>query len=70
MPIVADKIELQTHDDDAVLRMEDVEKYSDGSVYACNLVVRSNGFACERPFSFDDSHLPAAVKALREMASG
>ncbi len=59
-------IELQTNDDRFTLRMVNLEKFPDGGFY-CELHVRSDGFSCQRPFYFDDSHLPDAVTNLRQM---
>jgi hypothetical protein len=70
MVVVAKQIELMTHSQHKVLLMSDVEKFCDGSGYSCWLTVRSGQFSCERPFCFDDSHLPDAVKHLKQMDSG
>jgi hypothetical protein len=70
MSLIIDQIELQTHDKALTLRFTSLERFADGSGYRCTLFVRSRGFACERPFYFDDSTFPAAIKALESMDSG
>jgi hypothetical protein len=70
MPILINQIELETHDETKQLRLSSIERFGDGSGYRCNLFVRSRGFSCERPFYFDDSHFPDAIKALRAMHAG
>ena len=69
-PVVAEQIELQTHDRAKVVRLVSVEKFEDGSGYRCDLHVRSGGFACERPFYFDDVALADAVESIQRMMSG
>jgi hypothetical protein len=70
MAIVDERIELQTNSDRAALQLSNVEKFSDGSGYRCDLAVHSGGFACERPFYFDDAFLENAVASLRRMVAG
>lgn len=70
MPIVADQIELQTYRDDTWLRLSNVEKFSDGSGFRCDLAVRSGGFTCQYPFYFDADLLADAIDSLRRMITG
>ena len=67
-PIVADRIELATHDEARLLRLERVEKSpAHGDFYAW-LTVRSGGFGYEGQLFFDTVHLSAALSALDAMA--
>ena len=68
--IIAEQIELQTHDRAKVVRLVAVEKFKDGSGYRCDLHVRSRGFSCDRPFCFDDVALAAATESIQKMMSG
>ena len=68
--IIAEQIELQTHDRAKVVRLVAVEKFKDGSGYRCDLHVRSRGFSCDRPFYFDDVTLAEAVGSIQRMMSG
>ncbi len=66
--IVASVIELQTHDDKAILQLKAVEKFKDGSGYKCDLFVQSSGFSVECPFYFDEFFLTNALSQLKVMA--
>jgi hypothetical protein len=70
LPTTIDSIELQTHLEGAALRMSQIQRFGDGSGYACVVTVRSGGFGCERPFCFDDWHLGNAIAAFQSMAAG
>lgn len=70
MPAIIDQVELKTNDEAHTLRFTSLEKFADDSGYRCTLFVRSGGFACERPFYFDDSHFPDAIMALKAMDRG
>jgi hypothetical protein len=70
MALVAEKIELQTNCDSTVLRLCNVNKFEDGSGYACTLTVRSGGFACDHRFTFDDDSLSTAIRSLKAMCGG
>lgn len=70
MSTAIEQVELRTHDEAHTLRFNSLEKFADGSGYRCTLIVVSRGFACERPFYFDDSHFPDAIKALKAMDAG
>ena len=70
MAIVAECIELQTNRESTALQFSNVEKFSDGSGYCCDLAVRSGGFACQRQFYFDDDRLTDALVSLRRMIDG
>jgi hypothetical protein len=72
MPIITEKIELQTNDPANTLRLTDVEKHAGGgdSSYSCALTVHSNGFACIRRFDFDGDSLTAAIASLLKMTAG
>jgi hypothetical protein len=65
-----DSIDLQTNDESQTLRLQDLEKYADGSGYSCILVIRSRGFGCERRFDFDDRFLPAFILGMEGMDRG
>lgn len=70
MPSIADAIELQTFDKQAMLCFEKIERYPDGSAYHCQLIVQSRGFGYNRQFHFDDHYLRAFIEALRSMING
>jgi len=63
-------IELQTHLANCALRMSNIERFTDGSGYACTLAVKSGEFSCTRRFYFDDRYLANAIDALRTMNQG
>jgi hypothetical protein len=63
-------IDLQTNDNTQCLRLQDIEKYTDGSGFSCVLVVRSRGFACERRFDFDFQSLRGFIDGLEAMDRG
>ena len=44
--------------------MENIEKYTDGSDYQCDLIIRSRGFSCQRPYYFDGDHLLVLYRLL------
>ena len=68
--VVAEKIELQTHDRAKVIQLVSVQKFTDGSGYRCDLHVCSGGFSCDRPFYFDDVALADALGSIQRMMSG
>jgi hypothetical protein len=70
MPIVADKIELQTHRTDTALRLSKVEKFDDGSGYRCELYVQSCAFAYQGPFYFADEFVADAIRSIKKMMAG
>lgn len=70
MPHNTHEIVLQTNDDKKVLRLSDFKKFEDGSGYSCKISVCSGDFSCDRPFYFDDSHFPDAIRALQQMDAG
>jgi len=68
--VVSELIELQTNDSSCVVRLEQIEKFRDGSGYVCEMTVRSDWLSLSRKFYFDDVSLSVAVPALRVMATG
>ena len=68
MPVVADQIELQTHDENKVLRLSLVEKSLHGDWCECQLFVRSHGFTCEKRFEFETP--VEAIEALKRLDGG
>lgn len=63
----ANRVELQTHDRDAQLVLDQIGRFADGSGYRCKLIVRSAGFACERPFYFQEWNLREFLDNLDRM---
>jgi len=63
-------IELPTHREDQVLRLEGMQKFPDGDGYRAKLTVRSGGFGCSREFFFDVCSLVETLDALRRMDAG
>ena len=61
-------IELQTHSDRHSLALHNLRR--EETIYTCLLVVRSGGFICEHPFTFDDSTFPDAIDRLKVMDRG
>jgi hypothetical protein len=60
-------ITLATNTADPHLEFRDLRRFSDGSGFTCQLLVRSHGFFAQRPFYFSDRSFRAALPALREM---
>jgi hypothetical protein len=63
----ANRVELQTHDRNAQLVLDEIGRFADGSGYRCKLIVRSSGFACERPFYFQEWNLKEFLSHLDRM---
>lgn len=67
MTVLSRPIALRTNRDDAVVRLSQIEKFTDGSGYGCQLFVKSGSFTYDGSFYFDNNQLQTAVAALREM---
>ena len=68
--VVAELIELRTNDPGRIVRLEQIEKFRDGSGYQCVITVVSIRVSCSCPFFFDDVALSVAVPMLRDLARG
>ena len=60
-------VALATNRDDLVVELRHIERFSDGSGFACTMFVRCHGFSAERPFYFSERSFGAALPSLRRM---
>lgn len=64
---IVERIELQTHDPEMVLRFLNVTRGDLAEEFICQLVVRAAGFGCDVQFRFDQPHLEDAIRSLQKM---
>ena len=62
-------ISLATYSEDKILKLCNVEHFSDGSGYKADLYVKSRDFSAEIPFYFEDQPLITFVANLEKMNS-
>ena len=60
-------LELRTHDPDAQLRFCEIERFEDGSGYACVLEVESRGFSGRSSFYFEEPGLRSFLDGLSRL---
>ena len=69
MPIITDKIELQTNCSNPTLWLSNVEKIG-SDAFSCQLWVHSGPFTCETSFCFDTYSLVEAIASFQHMIDG